>query len=118
MTERSSIFDTGLDVTDFAPKSKAGVRPQPQDIDAAAGKRFKSREPADQSPTHNQKSTVDQPSTPRAPMTYRTGRNVVLSVKTSQATVDAFYNQAKKHGWKVAETFEKAIAALIASEKR
>jgi hypothetical protein len=43
-TERTSIFDQSLDVTDFAPKPAAADRPQAQAIDAAAGKRFKSRE--------------------------------------------------------------------------
>ena len=65
MTERSSIFDTSLDVTDFGPKSKGDDRPRPQDIDAATGRRFKSREPADHSLISDEKSTVDQPSTPR-----------------------------------------------------
>jgi hypothetical protein len=52
----------------------------------------------------------------RPPMTYRTGRNVVLSVKTTQATVDAFYDLPQRKGWKAGETFEKVIACLIASE--
>lgn len=45
-------------------------------------------------------------------MIYRTGRNKVFSVKTDPATADEFYAIAQKNGWKAAETFEKAVAAL------
>ena len=109
--ERTSIFDQSLDVTDFTPKPVAADRPQAQAIDVAAGKRFKSREvhhPVDRP------STVDQPSTKRRPMVFRTGRDTVLSVKLRRETIDAFYQIAEEEGWKAGETFEQALEALIA----
>jgi len=45
-------------------------------------------------------------------MVYRTGRNTVLSVKTTPQTVDAFYEIALSQGWKAGETFERALQAL------
>ena len=113
-TERTSIFDSGLDVSDFAPKAKPEVmRPQPEEIDKTAGRRFKSREAT---PKADQSETEDQRFTIRKPMTYRTGRNVVLSVKTTQATVDAFYKLALENGWKAGETFEKVVSLMASSQ--
>ena len=116
MTERASIFSNPLemDISDFAPKENAVPRPALEDIDRTAGHRFKSREAAASIPVpqHDDKPTVDQQSTKRQPMVYRTGRNVVFSVKTTQTTVDQFYKIAQTHGWKAGETFEKAVGAL------
>ena len=108
MNKRSSIFGNPapapmLDVGDFQPKARPETRPPPAEIDAAS--RFKSREAAPE-------DLVNLPSTKRKPMTYRTGRNVVLSIKTSQEMVDRFYSLAETKGWKVGETFERALEAL------
>ena len=113
-TERTSIFDQSLDVTDFAPKPVATDLPQAQAIDATAGKKFKSRE-ANRSV--DLPPTVDQPFTKRIPMVFRTGRDTVLSVKLRRETIDAFYQIAQEEGWKAGETFEQALEALIAKRK-
>ncbi len=113
-TERTSIFDQSLDVTDFAPKPVATDLPQAQAIDATAGKKFKSRE-ANRSV--DLPSTVDQPFTKRRPMVFRTGRDTVLSVKLRRETIDAFYQIAQEEGWKAGETFEQALEALITKRK-
>ncbi len=111
MSSRTSIFETpakgALDTSDFSPRAQPEVRPHPDEIDAAsAGSRFQSREPAGIPP-------VDERKTKRQPMTYRTGRNVTFSAKTTQQTVDQFYSIAERNGWKAGETFEKAVAALL-----
>ena len=49
---------------------------------------------------------------PRAPMTYRTGRTQTFAVKTLPSAVDRFYAMAQRNGWKVSETFERAVDAL------
>jgi len=110
MTQRTSIFSdpakSSLDTSDFSPRSQHQARPRPEDIDAAsAGSKFQSRE----SPGL---PLVDERKTRRQPMTYRTGRNVTFSAKTTQQTVDQFYALAEQNGWKAGETFEKAVAAL------
>lgn len=111
MSSRTSIFNTPtkevLDTSDFAPRSQPDPRPRLEEIDAAsAGGRFQSREP-------DGKPLVDETKTRRQPMTYRTGRNVTFSAKTTQQTVDQFYAIAQQRGWKAGETFEKAVAALL-----
>ena len=109
MTERTSVFTTPaapttLDVSDFRPKSSPGRRPNSDAIDSVSG--FHSREAP--------QATVDTSKPPkRAPLLYRTGRNAVVSIKTTQATIDDFYALAEQHGWKVGETFEHAVSALM-----
>lgn len=113
MSQRSSIFGDPrppLDVSDFKPAAGKHRRPTPDAIDEVSRKgRFQSREPE---PVAPKRTTDDDLSTKRQPMVYRTGRNKVFSVKTDPATADAFYAIAQENGWKAAETFEKAIAAL------
>ena len=111
MTKRTSIFDapeaSPLDVSDFSPRSQPEARPRAEDIDAAStGSRFLSREPPVE-------PVVSTRNTHRQPMVYRTGRSVTFSTKTTQQTVDQFYILAQQNGWKVGETFEKAVAALM-----
>ena len=48
----------------------------------------------------------------REPRRYRTGRTAQFNVRTTPATVEAFYNIADRQGWKVGETLEKALVAL------
>ena len=113
MSQRSSIFHNPhppLDVSDFKPAGGKQHRPAPAAIDEISSKgRFQSREPE---PAIPGQSIDSPPSTRRQPMTYRTGRNKVFSVKTDPATADEFYAIAQENGWKAAETFEKAVAAL------
>ena len=108
MKERTSIFDSPatLDVSDFQPKAQPAAGPRSDEIDQASrGGRFRSREPSPE-------LTVGRPPTKRPPMVYRTGRNATLSVKTTQETIEEFYAIARAQGWKAAETFEYAVAAL------
>ena len=105
MKERASIFSTAaLDVSDFKPKASDVSGPRSDEIDKVSTSKFRSRDPAE----------PDEPRgfAKRKPMTYRTGRNVVFSVKTTQSTVDRFYEIAQRHGWKANETFEKAMEML------
>lgn len=70
--------------------------PTPEDVRAVAeGTAFRSREGGR-----------------RKPHTYRTGRTSAFTVKTTPETVDTLYAIAEGQGWKVGETFEKAIEAL------
>jgi len=113
MAQRAKIFEpVQLDVTDFKPRTEDEPRPDASEIDQMAGSKFRSREVVPSQPVANERQTVNQPSTRRQPMTYRTGRNVTFSAKTTQATIDAFYAIAQEQGWKAGETFEKAVAAL------
>ena len=104
-----------LNLDAFKPKTEAQTGPAPEEIDQlTAGTKFRSREPQpanSQSPA-DQPQTASQRFTKRQPLTYRTGRNVTVSVKTTQETVDAFYELARSQGWKAGETFEQAIQAL------
>lgn len=101
MNERSSIFEVDpLDISGFKPKVDRPAGPAPEEIDGVGQGKYRSREP------------VSQPSSKRPPMVYRTGRNVTFSVKTAPATADAFYELARRNGWKANETFERAIEAL------
>ena len=120
MSQRTSIFSApaeqaGVDVSDFAPKPREAGRPAAEEIDRRAGNKFPSREPGDQSARQKNASNEagsDGSSTKRQPMVYRTGRNVTFSAKTTRATLDRFYFLAEQNGWKAAETFERAVAAL------
>lgn len=107
MTERASIFSgPEVDVSDFAPKAGRDVRPSPDEIDRTAGARFRSREPETAPVVQDEKPQR------RKPVVYRTGRNVVFSVKTTSTTTERFYMLAEQNGWKAVETFEKAVEAL------
>ena len=104
-----------LNLDAFKPKTEAETGPAPEEIDQlTAGTKFRSREPrrVDGQSTTSQPQTAGQQSTKRLPLTYRTGRNVTVSVKTTPKTVDAFYELARSQGWKAGETFEQAIQAL------
>ena len=97
MTNRASIFEApDIDVDAFTRR-----RPEPAALDEISqNSKFRSRDP------------VDQVQRGRVPHTYRTGRNITFSAKTTQATLDTFYEIARQQGWKAAETLEYAIAAL------
>ena len=45
-------------------------------------------------------------------MTYRTGRSATFTTKTRPEVLDIFYAIAQQQGWKVGETFEKAVELL------
>jgi hypothetical protein len=115
MAQRAKIFEpTPLDVSDFNPRTEAEPRPDAEQIDRVSGPKFRSREVVIPSPlpSADPRTTEYRPYTKRQPMVYRTGRNVTFSAKTTQATVDAFYEIAQQQGWKAGETFEKAVEAL------
>lgn len=48
----------------------------------------------------------------KEPRWHRTGRNVVLTMKASQDTIDRFVALAEKNKWVMGETLEQAVAAL------
>ena len=105
---RAGVFD---DLSDFAPAPPAAGAPAEEVKAVAEGAAFRSREPGSVPAA----APVPPPVTPparREPRRYRTGRNVTVSVKTTQETVDAFYELARSQGWKAGETFEQAIQAL------
>ncbi len=56
------------------------------------------------------------PAPAREPMTYRTGRTATLTVKTTPSALETFYGIARKRGWKVGETFERAVELLLKQE--
>jgi hypothetical protein len=113
MATRARIFEApALDTADFAPRTETEERPNAHEIDQIAGSKFRGREVVSPSPAVDHPSSVNRPTAKRLPMVYRTGRNVTFSAKTTQATVDAFYELAQKMGWKAGETFEKAVEAL------
>jgi hypothetical protein len=96
MSERPRLFDDDDDLTRFAPKpAQAPVPPATVRAVAEAGG-FPSRE-----------------SRPlREPYRYRTGRTEQFSARIRPEAFDAFYDIAKRNGWKIGETVEKALAAL------
>jgi hypothetical protein len=92
----ASIFD---DEPQPAP-----ARPAPEQVRALAeASNFPSREGRPAPPVAPQR---------RAPRTYRTGRTVTFSVKTTPEAYSLIYAIADRQDWKVAETFERALAAL------
>lgn len=106
MNNRPGVFDDDdLNLSEFKPKD-ATDQPVPaadfiRQVADAGG--FPSR--------------AAQPYVPkREPMTYRTGRSGVFTTKTLPSTIEAFYAIAKKKGWKVGETFERAVEALVRQE--
>lgn len=106
MSRPSAFDDDNLNLAQFAPKRGApkgdNTPPAPpaeliRQVADAAG--FPSR--------------AAQPFVPRRePMTYGSGRTAVFSAKTLPDTLDAFYRIARVQGWKVGETFERAVEAL------
>lgn len=103
---RAGLFDDDPDfeVTGFEPRRPDDRRlaSAPDDVrQVAEAHKFVSREAA-------------RPQVPqgRPPRRYRTGRNIQLNIKARQETVDAFYRIADEQGWMIAETLERAIAAL------
>jgi hypothetical protein len=106
--QRASIFDepSDIDVSGFAPKSKADTKaPAAQEVRAVAEKaNFRSREAA---PTHIAAASPKRPA-----RRFRTGRNVQFNVKALQETVDAIYKISEDQGWVLGYTLERAVAAL------
>jgi hypothetical protein len=96
MSERPKLFDDDDDLSRFAPRApETPVPPSTVRVVSEAGG-FPSRE-----------------SRPlRQPYRYRTGRTEQFSARIRPEAFDAFYDIAKKNGWKIGETVEKALAAL------
>lgn len=104
--ERASIFDEDtddLDLSGFEPKQSREAKPPapPEKVKAVAeANKFTSRSPAPVKPTA------------QARRIHRTGRNIQLNIKASQATVDLFYRIADDQGWVLGETLERALDVL------
>lgn len=98
---RPSVFDDDdLDLAQFTPKA-----------DTAAPSNELVRRVAD---AGGFPSRAAQPFVPqREPLTYRTGRTATFTVKTTPSTIERFYDIARRKGWKVGETFERAVELLV-----
>ncbi len=115
MSQRISVFsnpvsDTGLDLSSFKAKGRRDQRPDASEIDRASeGSRFVSRESVETPGEDRRPADIEGRRKPRA---YRTGRNRVMSVKTTEEYAERFYAIAERLGMKVSETFERAVEAL------
>ena len=96
--ERASVFDDGLDLSSFQPKSPARAQ-EVREVAERVG--FTSREPG---------APPAEPAR-REQRRYRTGRNVQLSLKVRQEDLDAFYQLADREGIVLGEAFARAVAA-------
>jgi len=107
MSERASIFDSSaeFDVSEFTPKKISPSSPAPADAVRAVAEEsnFVSREPA---------KPRNSTSPKKEPRRYRTGRNVQLSIKALQTTVDQFNAITDAQKWVGGYTLERAVAAL------
>jgi hypothetical protein len=105
--EHRDIFaeDDTLNLDRFKPKpTGASDRPGPQDLrEIAERTKFVSREAKETPP-------------PRVPLLrrgqHRTGRTATVTLKTTPECSNRFYALAEAQGWKIGETFERAIEAL------
>jgi len=101
---RASVFDdeADIDLSGFQPKPRAGRGEEaPAEAIRAVSEQaqFKSREPA--------------PPVERKPQRrHRTGRNRQINFKASDETINEFYAVTDAQGWMLAETLERALAAL------
>jgi hypothetical protein len=105
MNRPSAFDDDDMNLSQFTPKGAADQPVPPADLirQVADAGGFPSR--------------AAQPYVPRRePLTYRTGRTAVFTAKTLPSTLDAFYAIARKKNWKVGETFERAVEALLRQE--
>lgn len=94
--------DTSLDLGAFKPKAPAAP-PSPTMVKQVAEEGgFPSRTAPAAAPLARQ------------PLLYRTGRTASISVKTTPAAVEAFYDIARQQRWKAGETFETAVEMLKA----
>ena len=122
MAERPSLIeadDLSPDLGAFETKRiKASDQPTAEEVRLVADiAKFSSR---------TNKSITDQPATrppavaaaaqQRQPRTYRTGRTASFATKVMPATLEAIYELAERHQWRVGETIEKAIEALLERE--
>lgn len=113
--ERASVFDDDtdeLDVSDFTPTKILPPRPPAEQVRAISeANKFPSRE-AKSAPAPSAPAAPALAVEKREPRRYRTGRTTLVSLKTTPEASQAFYAIADAQGWKVGETFERALAAL------
>lgn len=103
--ERASIFgnqadragEGGFNLDRFKPATPKPAPPPEAIAAVSTGAGYPSREP------------VQPPAAKRPPTT---GRNVQFNLKASPETLDQFRTIKDRKGWSLAETFEKAVAAL------
>ena len=120
--KRASIFDTGdedVDLSAFAPKTTpnrdAPSADQVRVVSEAA--KFPSRERPKAAKAPAPVPAAAPIRAAREQRRHRTGRNIQLNVKASQATIDAFYEITDQQGWVLGETLEHALEALRRSLK-
>ena len=98
MANRADIFNADLDLSEFSPKKSAPAAPPEAVRKVAEAAAFTSREaPAKK----NRRARV-----------HRTGRNMQLTAKVTEATLDDVYSVSEVQGWVLGETIEMAMAAL------
>jgi septal ring-binding cell division protein DamX len=111
---RASIYDTDdLDLSSFTPKAAPAREaiPAEQVRAIAEASNFPSRE-AKRRPAAGEGTPAAPAAAKRLPRRHRTGRTAQFNARTTQKTVQAFYDIADQQGWLVAETLEHALAAL------
>lgn len=107
MSERASIFDSSeeIDVSGFEPKKINPKAPVPAEVvrSVAEEANFVSREPVKSRKARAQKKEQRR---------HRTGRNVQVNIKASQATVDRFNAIVEAQDWVTGYVLERGVAAL------
>jgi hypothetical protein len=103
MSQRAGLFEDAddFDVSAFTPKKAARTGEPPSEAVRAVseGVDFKSREPLHTPAKKTQRRR-------------RTGRNLQLSLKVDEKTLEAFYKITDGQNWCLGETLERAVAAL------
>lgn len=84
-------------LSDFKPAPKK--KPKTENAEVAEASGFRSREPK-------------QPNAIKKQRRRRTGRTAQINIKTTQETIDKFYDIADQKGWGLGEAFEKAVRLL------
>ena len=119
--EPAHVESDTIDLSGFKPKAgpDKDAMPAEQVRAIAEASNFPSREPKprrEAAPAIHAALPAAAEAPPAAPKQqrrrHRTGRTMQFSVRTTPETVEAFYAIADSRGWLVAETMERALAAL------
>lgn len=84
-------------LSDFKPAPKTKPKTDTSRVAEASG--FQSREAKKATPIKTQRRR-------------RTGRTAQINIKTTQETIDMFYQIADQNGWGLGEAFENAVRLL------
>jgi|HubBroStandDraft_5_1064220.scaffolds.fasta_scaffold445502_2 hypothetical protein len=89
MADRADIFDADLDLSQFSPKKAAPAAPPEAVRKVAEAAAFTSRESAPKK---------------RPARVHRTGRNMQLTAKVTEHTLDDVYSISEAQDWVLGET--------------